>query len=161
MTKEIQLTQGKVALVDDDVYEWASKFKWHARRDESRFYVQRKIKNFLGEWAVTLHLHREIMDAPVDMTVDHINGDGLDCRRENMRLATNTENGCNRRPNANNTSGYKGVTLHKQMGRWRARIMVNQKPIHLGFFNDLVEAAQAYDNAAIEYHGEFARLNFP
>lgn len=105
-------------------------------------------------------MHRFILDAPHGMEVDHKNGDGLDCRRENMRLATRKQNAFNRKRPSVNTSGFKGVTLVKPTGKWLAQIEVGGKNMHLGTYESKIEAARAYDKAAIKYHGEFARLNF-
>lgn len=157
MTKELPLTQGKVALVDDEDYERLKHFKWSVLRKPDRYYARRNIKR---PQRGGIYLHREIMNAPPGMQVDHINGDGLDCRRANMRLATNAENGQNRIKRVHNTSGFKGVRLDKRRKKWSARIWVNNKEIHLGMFEIIEEAARAYDEAARKYHGEFARTNF-
>lgn len=154
MTGKIPLTQGKFALVDDDVYEWASKHKWYAHRNGNKWYARRRGK---PPDMKTIRLHNEIMKAG---SVDHINGDGLDCRRENMRLATKSENSRNRGPNANNTCGYKGVYIDKGSGKWRARIRASDKRLHLGYFATPEAAARAYDEAARKHHGEFAKTNF-
>src|SRR5690242_17796567 len=103
-------------------------------------------------------MHRVIMNASADIHVDRINGDGLDNRRENLRLCTRDENMMNRRKNSNNSSGYKGVDRNK--GKWRAYIQVDKKWIHLGYFSTAEQAAHAYDNAAKKYFGEFANTNF-
>jgi hypothetical protein len=92
--------------------------------------------------------------------IDHRNGDGLDCREKNLRAADNSQNGANQGPRAG-TSRFKGVGLHRATGRWRARIKVNYRDQHLGLFDNPEDAARAYDAAAIEAFGEFARLNFP
>lgn len=158
MTKQIPLTQGKFALVDDDVYEWASRYKWQVQPHRNTFYARRNG----GVWpfSKTIRLHREIMSAPSGVQVDHINGDGLDCRRVNMRLCTHTENQHNSRRRTDNTSGYRGVYLHKASKKWDARIKVNGKVLFLGHFTSPEAAARAYDEAAKKYHGDFANLNF-
>lgn len=157
MTKELVLSQGKVALVDDEDYEWANQWNWCAEKKRNgRFYAGR----FDRITKQQLVLHREILQAPKRMQVDHINGDGLDNRRSNLRLATHTENLRNRGMNSNNRSGYKGVSWHKQRGKWCAKIMVGRRGISLGLFFDPVEAALAYDEAARNYFGEFAWTNF-
>lgn len=158
MTKQIPLTQGKYALVDDDVYEWASKYKWHAWRHRSTLYALRATGK--SPHQKIMRMHREIMNAPSGVMVDHINGDGLDNRRENLRLATNAENLRNRGRTANNTSGYKGVCWFDDRGKWSARIKVTNKTIYLGYFDTAEAAAIAYDRAAREHHGEFAKTNF-
>lgn len=104
-------------------------------------------------------LHRLVMNAKEGEHVDHINGDKLDCRRENLRLCTHGENSRNRRMSKANASGRKGVHWRRRVGKWRAQIMLNGKHIHLGDFHCREEAAAAYDRAAAELHGEFARTN--
>ena len=90
---------------------------------------------------------------------DHINGDGLDNRRGNLRICTQVENRSNSTRNKNNTSGYKGVMWRKKARKWVVKICVNYRLIHLGYFDDIKEAAKAYNDAAIKYHKKFARLN--
>lgn len=156
MAKQLPLTQGKFAIVDDDVYEWASKYKWHAVRKKNSFYAVRNTER--NPHQTKIHLHREIMSAPIGVMVDHINGDGLDNRRENMRFANYAENGRNRGMQTNNKSGYKGVGLFG--GRWYSRIGVDGEQVHIGYFRDPEDAAMAYDAAAIAFHGDFAKTNF-
>lgn len=119
--------------------------------------------------AITVHgqsvpLHRIIakrMGLDLSEHIDHINGNELDNRRENLRSATNAENLMNQKLCSNNTSGFKGVIWRKDRNKWQAKIMVHGKTQHLGYSNCKIEAAKAYDNAARELFGEFARLNFP
>ena len=93
--------------------------------------------------------------------VDHINRNGLDNRRNNLRPATKSQNSANQRPRSNGTSQYKGVFLKKTTGRWGTRIKADGRSVHLGYFADEIEAAKTYDRAALEAFGEFAYLNFP
>jgi hypothetical protein len=155
--KEIQLTQGRVALVDDADYEYLSQWKWKAYKDRYTWYARRGIR--VGFVIKTIHMHRLITNAPDGLFVDHINGDGLDNRRGNLRVCTKSENGFNRGKNSNNTTGYKGVTTNK--GKYRAQIRIDGKMCGLGRYTDPVEAAKAYDRAAKKHYGEFAKLNFP
>lgn len=105
--KKIKLTQDKVALVDDADYKILSKVKWYARRDRNTFYAQRK--NFIdGRWKIVL-MHRFIMNPSDDMFIDHINRNGLDNRRENLRIVTHSQNHFNEKLRVDNTSGFKGV----------------------------------------------------
>lgn len=93
--------------------------------------------------------------------VDHINGNGLDNKLKNLRICTNQENQQNRYNQSNNKSGYKGVGWHKTTKKWRARISINNQLIHLGLFQNKIEAAKAYDIMASKHFGNFAKLNFP
>jgi hypothetical protein len=155
MAKEIQLTQGKVSIVDDEDFETLRWFRWCYM---SRGYA---VRSSYGERREMLYLHRVIMQAPPGLLVDHINGDKLDNRRENLRLCSARENLRNRRPDAGSTSPYKGVSWNTQKQRWIAVIHVDRRAIQIGVFTDEIEAAYAYDRAAEKYFGEFAWLNFP
>jgi hypothetical protein len=105
-----------------------------------------------------IYLHTFLTGWPL---VDHANGNGLDNRRSNLRLATGTQNNANRRLASNSTSGFKGVNLYKRTGRWRAHIAIHRQQKHLGYFRTAEEAARAYDIAALALFGEFALINFP
>jgi hypothetical protein len=105
-------------------------------------------------------MHRLILGAPDDMHVDHVNGNGLDNRRNNIRIASRAENMANRKKHKNNTSGFMGV-WQAASGRWRARLWHNNKRHNLGTYDTREEAAHAYDAMARKLHGEFATLNFP
>ena len=156
MTIEIPLTQGKVALIDDEDFERVSQFKWWiAKRRDGKFYARREMNG------KSIFLHRFLMDAPPGMEVDHKNGDGLNCQRYNMRLATRAGNSKNQNKHSNNTSGFKGVCFDKKRGKYRAKICADGVHHHLGFYDDPVDAARTYDAAARKLHGDFAALNFP
>lgn len=158
--KEIPLSKGYVALVDDDDYERVSQFKWHAEVQRHTVYAKRNLRRG-GGGRTPERLHRFILRPPDGIAVDHIDGDGLNNRRENLRLATTNGNSQNRRKQTNNTSGYMGVSWHKVRGKWRAEIRVGGRAKHLGYYECPTEAAKARDKAAFELHGEFASLNFP
>lgn len=157
--KCIPLTQNQIALIDDEDYDRVAQFRWRATRVEKRFYAARYIKPAKGIYRIEL-LHRFIMGARPGQQIDHINGDCLDCRRSNLRFATDAQNQHNRGKHCDNTSGYKGVDWMKSKQRWRARITAHKQNIHLGLFDTPEDAARAYDAAALIYHRDFAHLNF-
>jgi hypothetical protein len=160
--REIPLTQGKVALVDDEDYEQIAIFKWCAYRPKrsKTFYACRGIVR--DGKRTTEQMHRKIVDAKVGEKVDHKDQDGLNNTKNNIRRATNAQNLMNRGKQANNRSGYKGVfPSHPDEKAWIARIKVNRRAIHLGTFLTREEAAHAYDLGAIKHHGKFANLNYP
>lgn len=157
MSKRIPLTQGKYAIVDDCDYEWLSQWKWCAERNRDTFYAQRRVRR-PGGLRLTIRMHRLVANPPPNMMVDHVNRDGLDNRRCNLRVCTHAQNQLNHKRHRTNSSGYRGVLFHR--GKWVAKISVNGKPRHLGTFETPEEAARAYDAVAIETRGEFAALNF-
>lgn len=151
MTKQIPLTQGKFALIDDADAERASQFKWYTQRNGDHYYA------FTKPGGKPLSLHRFLMSAKPGEWIDHINNNGLDCQRSNMRLCTHAQNMRNRKIHRTNRSGYKGVDWHNSM--WRAKLRVDNQNIELGYYRDVRDAARAYNRAALKYHAEFARLN--
>jgi hypothetical protein len=150
--KQIPLTQGRFSMVDDADFLWLMQRNWRATKRGNTWYAS------AGRLFGVVHMHRLITNAPKEMQVDHINGDGLDNRRSNLRVCTRAENQGNRKMSKNNAAGYKGVAPYG--GKYRSQIKHNGKVYHLGYFTDPVEAARAYDAAAKKYHGEFAKLNF-
>ena len=154
----IPMTQGLVALVDEADAQRVSLHSWYPLRSSRSKYRTIYARAWIS--GKTVLLHRLILNEP-DSRIDHINGDGLDCRRSNMRPATNSQNLRNRGPNRGNTSGYKGVCWQQAEQKFAARIWVDGKIIHLGYFTDPIDAAHVYDGAACRLHGEFAWLNFP
>ena len=126
MTKLIELTKGQFAIVDDSDYEYLSKFKWYAKERKHTWYAARR--SGLSE----VRMHRVILNVGAGIEVDHINGNGLDNRRANLRPVTKSENAQNRMPRGNSASGFKGVYLRSDGKKWQASIMVNRKQIFLG-----------------------------
>jgi hypothetical protein len=153
MTKIITLTQGREAIVDDEDYEYLNQWKWfYARCGYATGHVNCHSK--------TVYMHRVIMETPTGMETDHVNGDKLDNRKNNLRMCTSQQNKANKTKENNNTSGYKGVTWDKSRKTWNAKIMINYKCINLGRFVNIVDAARAYDEAATKLFGNFAKTNF-
>lgn len=152
--KIIPLSQGYSAFVDDADYELLRQYKWHVFiRSHSKTKYAATI--FYEPTKRSVLMHRLILTVPIGKEVDHINGDGLDNRRCNLRLTDRAGNCQNRQKRGD---GYKGVKDNKY-GRWEARIQFNKRSLHLGTFDTAQQAAEAYNDAAVQYHGEFARLN--
>lgn len=155
--REIPLTKGHVAIVDDCDFARVSKFKWHALASETRgrvYAVRKDANNRL------VYLHRDIVQAADDVLVDHRDRNGLHCWRSNLRLCTQRQNRRNRGPQSNNHSGFKGVSFDKARGKWAVYIKSENRKINVGRFDDVVEAAKAYDRMAQQIFGEFAYTNF-
>jgi hypothetical protein len=157
MAKEIILTQGKVAIVDDEDFEYLNKWKWHIYKQNRNNYYARTVIH-LNKKRIPVVMHRLLVKCD-GYIIDHISGDGLDNRKCNIRVCNRSENPINRRVNINNLSGYKGVSWFKPEQKWRAQIQYRKIVYHLGCFIDPIDAAIAYNEAALKYHGEFANLN--
>lgn len=156
--KAITLTRGFHALVDDEDFEELSKHKWYAWVSKHTCYAKRTI-NINGK-KTSVSMHRKILGiTDSSIHVDHIDGNGLNNTRLNIRPCSCAENQMNRRAQKNNSSGFKGVTWDKRDRKWKAYIRVNKSQINLGYFQDKNKAAEAYDKAAKLYHGDFANLN--
>ena len=156
--REIQLTQGYVALVDDADYEELMRYKWRAQVGTRTVYAVRRQPTVAGVRGSIVLMHRQIKNTR-EPNVDHWDGNGLNNQRLNLRPCGVSQNGGNARNSKNNTSGFKGVSVF--IDRWQSGICVKGKQIHLGHFRDKQAAARAYDTAARKYFGEFARVNFP
>lgn len=155
MIKFIELSRGHYAIVDKKHFGWMQTWKWSF--GSHNYAVRTDHKHKRG-----VLMHRQLMRAKPGQHVDHIDGDTTNNLATNLRLCTVHQNLCNRKINANNTTGFKGVHLLKSTGRFHAQIKYDKTiRVHIGYFATAVEAAKAYDVAAKKYHGEFARLNFP
>ncbi len=162
--KEIPLTQGKVALVDDEDFEKLSQLKWYALKQYSTFYAVRSPNRKSNVKRCPIRMHRFILNLTEGdiEEVDHKNRNGLDNRKQNLRVCTHTQNLHNQaKTRRRTTSKYKGVYLHSQNKNWIARINHNNVCCHLGCFDCEEDAARMYDKKAVKLQREFAWLNFP
>lgn len=163
--KEIQLTKGYVALVDDEDFEYLNQFRWHVeiRREHCIYAVRNTYFREGVEKRSSVKMHREIMKPDNGMTIDHIDHNGLNNQKSNLRICTNRDNAKNRLPSSNKK--YKGV--YRKISKYTGEIFIyanikhGEKLIHIGKFYSDIDAAMAYDIKAIEFFGEFAYLNFP
>lgn len=151
--KEIELSAGFVAIVDDEDFEEINKYKWYAKNGG-----QSAVRDVVRQGKkTTIYMHRALLNPPKDFFVDHINRNPLDNRRSNLRLANKSQNMCNRGAQKNNTSGFKGVIWHSDCKKpWLAKICINRKHHSLGMYATAEEAHEAYLSAAAMLHGEFA-----
>lgn len=149
--RTVELVGGGAALVDDADWALVSQYKWR-RHEQPPGYIYAEAYG-----PRRLSLHRLIMGAPPGKQVDHIDGDGLNCQRANMRICDAAQNQWNARRRADNQSGFKGVCFKKAHSKWCAQIRVRGLRYFLGEFDALEEAAEAYAEAAHTYHGVFAR----
>jgi hypothetical protein len=159
MSKTIPLSKGKYAIVDDADYEYLSQFKWYAFKGRNTYYAKRTLPFSDGKHR-KVYMHREIMGAGDDALIDHEDGNGLNNTRDNLRLATRSQNNYNRISQPGSSSPYKGVTWSKCAQKWQAQIKKNRHQMYLGLYDLPEDAARAYDIAAIQYFGDFAKLNF-
>jgi hypothetical protein len=155
--KEIPLTRGKVALVDDEDFDYLNQWKWHC----TAFGYAARFDYSLGrKHPILILMHRLINRTPAKMATDHINQNKLDNRRANLRICTDAENHRNSGMRKDNKSGYKGVYRARGWKKWQAYITLNKHRLHLGYFINVEDAARAYDQKAKELFGIFAKLNF-
>lgn len=163
--KEIELSNSdKVALVSDEDYDYLNQFQWKLYIGKTTFYPERYLPviNRNKDIQSKIRMYNDIGERiGIIGLIDHKDRNGLNNQRENLRPATRSQNQMNQGIRIDNISGYKGVTFHKLNNRWMAQITRRSKVICLGYFDDPIKAAEAYDRAARRLHGDFAVLNFP
>lgn len=157
---EIPLTQGKVALIDDEDFELVSQYTWCAKKGRISYYAYTNIR--INKKNISLPMHRLILGLKYGdpQQVDHHNHDTLNNRKYNIRICNHSQNQANRIAQKTGTSKFKGVYWYKRTKKWMARIWVSGIHIFLGYHITENDAALAYDKAAKKYFGEFAHLNF-
>lgn len=146
------------AMVDDSDYEWLNKLKWYVIHGKRTYYATRS--NDISKSPRNISMHRTILGVtnPKEL-VDHIDGNGLNNQRSNLRKCNFYQNSANRKRHNGSSSQYKGVTWNRFKNRWMASIASNHKQKFLGYYNDEINAAVAYNEAAMKLHGDFAKLN--
>lgn len=157
----VELTKGMQALVDDEDFERICEYSWHLLGRKNTLYASRTVME--NGKKVNIMMHRLILRVnDKSLHVDHINGNGLDNRKENLRLVSRNQNMRNlNHKRSNNSSGYRGVCYDKNSGKWLSYIYVNSKQIKLGRFSEIKDAALAFDKAAKELFGPYCgKLNF-
>lgn len=148
-TSIIWIGKGRYTIVDNEDYDFLIQRKWH-------FY-----SGYVGSGVhknTNILMHRHIMNPPKNMVIDHIDGNTFNNQKTNLRICTKAENMRNCKLSKANTSGHKGVYWSKKERKWIASIVINRRKIRLGGFSCIEDAAKAYREAALKYHGEFARL---
>lgn len=153
--KQIISSNGKTILVDDTDYPILSQFKWRAQQDHKTFYAVRMGK--INGKPACVRMHRQILDFPASF-VDHANRNGLDNRRQNLRLATNAQNQANAEKHRDSENPSKGVWWNKKRSRWLVRLTVAGKRTHIGYFRELPDAVSAYSKASVDAYGQFAKV---
>lgn len=154
--RKIELTQGKVAFVDDEDYDYLNQWKWYAQNTKCGFYAARgcvKNKN-----SGKIFMHRVIMATEKGMMCDHADHNTLNNQKSNLRNCTALQNQLNKSSHKNSTSKYKGVSWFN--GKWIAQTRFNKTKIYIGRFENEIDAAMAYDKKVKEFNKEFVNLNF-
>lgn len=149
----VPLTRGYEAVIDAADVPFVDGRNWCAIPNRKTVYA---VRAEVGRRGRHIHMHRTLLGFPSGFLIDHINGNGLDNRRSNLRLATPAQNQFNRGKTKNNSSGFKGVS--RSGDKWRAQIRVGGRLKHLGIFKTKIEAAAAYERASAQFHGEFGRV---
>ena len=156
--QEISLTQGKIALVDDEDFRHLSQWQWFAVHRNRSFHAARNV--WREGQRTTLYMHQLLVNVPLGMMTDHIDGNGLNNQRANLRACTPSQNTANTAKYSMLTSSqYRGVYWRGDIRKWHAQVRRDGKYFHLGHFRHEREAALAYNEAALEHFGGFAMLN--
>lgn len=158
--KEIKLTKGYSAIVDDEDYPAISQYSWYAEETKGHVYARRRVTISRGKTKL-LSMHRAIINPLDNQDVDHIDNNGLNNTKANLRACSRAENIRNQVKHKGSIPKYKGVSYDSSRKKWTAAICVNRRQMSLGRFNTELEAAEARDKAAKELHGEYAHINFP
>lgn len=141
-----------LVMVDDEDFKFLNQFYWQADKNSS-------IATHKKGDRKRILMHRLIMNPPIGIEIDHIDGNRLNNQKSNLRFATSSQNKINRGARKDNSSGFKGVSWNKNLKKWGVRLMINKKYKHLGLFKDKIEAAKVYNENALKYYGEYAWLN--
>jgi hypothetical protein len=157
--KTIVISNGSTVLVDDKDFEALSQYKWTAHVNRTTCYAIRRQRISEDRPGSIVYMHRQIMCPMEGMVVDHINKDGLDNRRENLRICSQTENLRNQRPRSNKRSKFKGVSWNENDMAYHSRLQFGGRGVWLGMYKSEVDAAKAYDAGAIHYYGKYALTN--
>ncbi len=155
--KKISLTQGKFAQIDDLDYEIVKNYKWHASKCGKVSYAAHKFYSLEG--SKTVYMHRMLFPLIKEGQIDHIDGNGLNNQRENLRVCTISQNKQNVGLTKSNTSGFKGVSYHKMGKKWQVKIRIGKENRYLGLFNTKEEAGEVYRKASLEHHKEFSNFS--
>lgn len=156
--KEIKLTQGKVALVDDEDYERLNKLTWCAAKRDGTYYAY--TTNLRGKRGSVIAMHRLIMNTPKGLIIDHIDHNGLNNQKSNLRNCTASQNNANRTSKKQGTSKYLGVSFYKPYNKYHVQIRILGKNTHVGYYKNEIDAAIAYNEAATRIHGKYANINY-
>ena len=160
---KIKLTQNKFAFIDDKNFNWLNKHKWYAQKHRKTYYAKRN--TIIDQKQKIIYMHRLIIENKLKRKIKsneethHINKNGLDNREENLKIVTKSQHRMMKEKRKDCTSCYKGIYYHKQRKKWHARIQLNGKCISLGLFKNELNAAKAYDIAALKYFGQYAKTN--